>query len=355
MKSRGVEIKVGILVTICMTLLIGFIVLLGDFRLASGDPLFIDVQSSADLKTGAPVKVAGVDAGKVASVTYWGGKLDEKTGRRVQVRVELRIDPKMRETIRKDAAFYITSKGLLGEKYVEVNPGTPTLESVSPGDILVGQPPAQLELMAGKMGAVLTRVEQLLSANQKELTSLITNASDTVKSLKGTAKQAEAMIQKTGKKIDTIVTDVAALSTEARTLIRGLNTAVGDGKAIQGTLKDFRVLARDLRTKTGPILSQVDGTIRDARKTVKQFAAMGKTAITIAKQLETTMSGVIGTIEGTSTDVSAIVSDVRAMTKKLRSGKGTIGALLTDKEMYDDIREMVKDLKRHPWKFLWKQ
>ena len=40
---------------------------------------------------------------------------------------------------------------------------------------------------------------------------------------------------------------------------------------------------------------------------------------------------------------------------KVCDGEGMIGALLNDREMYDDVWEMMKDFKRHPWKFLWKE
>jgi len=39
----------------------------------------------------------------------------------------------------------------------------------------------------------------------------------------------------------------------------------------------------------------------------------------------------------------------------LRKGKGTAGALLVDEQIYDDLKELVRDLKRNPWKFFWKE
>src|SRR5690606_27558546 len=125
MNERGIEVKVGILITVCVGLLVAFVMLLGDFGVAGGAPLYLDVPTSADLKPGAPVKVAGVPAGKVMEVAYRGGALDEKTGRRVYVRVKLEVDEQKLATIYEDASFYITTQGVLGEKYVEIDPGTP--------------------------------------------------------------------------------------------------------------------------------------------------------------------------------------------------------------------------------------
>jgi phospholipid/cholesterol/gamma-HCH transport system substrate-binding protein len=37
------------------------------------------------------------------------------------------------------------------------------------------------------------------------------------------------------------------------------------------------------------------------------------------------------------------------------TGRGTIGQLIIDQEIYDDLKEMLRDLKRHPWKMLWRE
>jgi phospholipid/cholesterol/gamma-HCH transport system substrate-binding protein len=39
----------------------------------------------------------------------------------------------------------------------------------------------------------------------------------------------------------------------------------------------------------------------------------------------------------------------------VKTGKGTVGALVMDEAVYDDVQEMVRDLKHNPWKFLWRE
>jgi phospholipid/cholesterol/gamma-HCH transport system substrate-binding protein len=41
------------------------------------------------------------------------------------------------------------------------------------------------------------------------------------------------------------------------------------------------------------------------------------------------------------------------MVDKMSRGEGTVGALLQDEEVYDDLKELIRDLKRHPWKLIW--
>ena len=43
------------------------------------------------------------------------------------------------------------------------------------------------------------------------------------------------------------------------------------------------------------------------------------------------------------------------MVGNVRHGKGTAGALLVEPQIYDDLKELARDLKRNPWKFFWKE
>ena len=38
---------------------------------------------------------------------------------------------------------------------------------------------------------------------------------------------------------------------------------------------------------------------------------------------------------------------------RLEKGEGTVGQLLEDEEIYDDLKELIRDIKRHPWKLIW--
>jgi len=50
-----------------------------------------------------------------------------------------------------------------------------------------------------------------------------------------------------------------------------------------------------------------------------------------------------------------LVDEAKGLVGDLRAGKGTAGKLLAREELYADIKEMVRDLKRNPWKFFWKE
>jgi len=346
--ERGIEVKVGILVTICLGLLVAFIFILGDFSVADGSTLYMDVETSADLKRGAPVKIAGTPAGKVVDVKYMGGKLDEKVGRRVWVRAKLNIDAEKLGTIHRDGRFFITTLGILGEKYVEIDPGSPEAIALKGGDVVQGEPPLRLEIMAANASRVLRTLDRVLSENEKEIGSILRNANKTVTTARTVMERVDGLIVRTEPKVTKVIDGVVRVTTQGETLLTSANTAIGDGMAIRRTIENTERISREAR-------GQIPSLANEARKTLKgvqKVVGTGDDAIGEAKGL------IIDTLKkanGAMTKVDDLLGDAKVLTKRLKDGKGTIGALLSDQEMYDDIREMMKDLKRHPWKFLWKE
>jgi len=49
------------------------------------------------------------------------------------------------------------------------------------------------------------------------------------------------------------------------------------------------------------------------------------------------------------------VADAQHIVAHMRQGRGTIGAFMMDEEVYDDVQELIRDLKHNPWKFFWRE
>ena len=86
----------------------------------AGYLLNIYFDTAAGLAKNAPVRVAGVPVGSVEKVLLDKGK----------AKVTFHLPYKI--TIYKDAKAYLKSEGFLGEKYIEITPGTPGNPKVEP-------------------------------------------------------------------------------------------------------------------------------------------------------------------------------------------------------------------------------
>jgi phospholipid/cholesterol/gamma-HCH transport system substrate-binding protein len=49
-----------------------------------------------------------------------------------------------------------------------------------------------------------------------------------------------------------------------------------------------------------------------------------------------------------------IADSANAIMKRLKDGEGTVGKLLVEEKIYNDLELLVEDIKKHPWKLLHK-
>src|SRR5262245_28639309 len=126
------EIKVGAFVLVGL-IVIGIVVfLIGDQSSAFKGKdeyraIFDDVQG---LKRGSTVRMGGIDVGSVDSVGYGP---DEKDAKLYVTFVVVRDEARR---IREDSFATIESKGLLGDKAITIEPGSPTKPRIMPGGVV---------------------------------------------------------------------------------------------------------------------------------------------------------------------------------------------------------------------------
>jgi phospholipid/cholesterol/gamma-HCH transport system substrate-binding protein len=339
MRERGLELKVGILILIAGAILAGFVYVLGNFSLSSGFTLYIDYDYSGSLQPGAPVKVAGIKVGKVRRVEFLGGAMDPKTNRRVEVRVEAWVEDRAHDAIRQDAEFFINTAGVLGEQYLEIVPGKDfDHPAVAADSYHVGMDPPRTDLVVARLYTVLDALSEVLRDDKDTIKHLLSNSAETAAELNALLKDNKADIQK-------LIAGAGSLADQASQSLAKVNVGLGDGKVLAQTLRDadgVLVAARgSLDAVTPPAITlltdgaRVTGLLTEERVD-KAFALADKGAAAIGK-------------------AGHLVDNVDGMVTDLRAGKGTAGALLVKEDIYADLRELIRDLKRNPWKFFWKE
>jgi phospholipid/cholesterol/gamma-HCH transport system substrate-binding protein len=140
MKKFDLELAVGLLI-IAGIICLGYLsIKLGKMEVWGGkgyvvDAIFSDV---GGLKIGASIEIAGVEVGRVKSIT-----LDN-----YQARVVLNLSESVK--VQEDAIASIKTRGLIGEKFIEITPGG--LEKVIPpgGRIRETQAAVDLEELISK-------------------------------------------------------------------------------------------------------------------------------------------------------------------------------------------------------------
>lgn len=342
-RERGLEFKVGLLIAISSAILVGFIFVLGHFSLSSGFTLQVDYDYIGALQPGAPVKISGIKIGKVTDVEFRGGAVDPKLGKRVQVRVTAWIEDRAAGSIRSDAEFFINTAGVLGEQYLEIVPGTdwdhPPLAA---GSVIHGLPwvhdPPRTDLVVARLYEVLDGVSSVLHDDRDAIKHLLTNSADAV-------AQLDQLLVENHARIGDLIGNGADLAKEARTTLVKVNAGLGDGRPVASLVADADATLRTANSSLQTLTPPAQTLMTDATRAV---------GLVTADRLDRALDAAdkAGTAAGKA---GGLIDNVNGMVTDLRAGKGTAGALLSRDDIYTDLRELIRDLKRNPWKLFWKE
>ncbi len=140
MRRAGLEIAVGIFMIVGILCLGYLSVKLARMEVVGtgGLNLVAVFSNVGGLKTGAQVEIAGVPIGRVRTIT-----LDDY---RARVELFIRADVAIQE----DAIARIKTKGLLGEKYIDIVPGGSDVELSDNEMIFDTEPPVDIEDLISK-------------------------------------------------------------------------------------------------------------------------------------------------------------------------------------------------------------
>jgi phospholipid/cholesterol/gamma-HCH transport system substrate-binding protein len=140
MKRSYVDLAVGVFVLIGILALGWLSVKLGKVEIWStgGYTVTADFPSVGGLKEGSSVEIAGVEVGRVSKIAL--------ADYQARVFISMRSGVKLQE----DSIASIKTKGLIGEKYIRINPGGS--EKIIPpnGKIREVEPPVDFEELLSK-------------------------------------------------------------------------------------------------------------------------------------------------------------------------------------------------------------
>ncbi len=337
MRDRGLEFKVGILIVAALVILAGFIFILGNFSLHSGYTIYVDYNYSGNVRPGAPVKVSGIKVGKIEDVKFLGGIEDEASGRRVYVRLEVWIENRIKDSIKSDAEFYINTAGMLGAQYLEIVPGAAD-DILEPGSIVIGNDPPRTDLIVSRLYEVLDSLSKVLYDDREVIARLISNSANAVDEL-------NTFLSENRQQMGELVTSTTRLANEASDVLVKVDQGMGDPRMIARTIRDADSLMVEARGALTTLTPSAKSLLDDATRAT---GVVTEARVDRALEVADKAVAVAGKAGGLIDNVDGMVTD-------LRKGKGTAGALLVRDELYADLREMIRDLKRNPWKFFWKE
>lgn len=133
------ELKVGVFIMIGVAILFIIVFSIGDINFVKkGYHIKVDFNFVDGIGSSAPVRVSGVGVGQIDGLRLYYDKKEKKT--------KAQLDAWVREGVKieEDAVATISTLGFMGEKYMEISPGTPGKKFLKNGDLLVGKDPVSM-------------------------------------------------------------------------------------------------------------------------------------------------------------------------------------------------------------------
>ncbi|HUP66025.1 MAG TPA: MlaD family protein [Thermoanaerobaculia bacterium] len=277
--------KVGIFMVVVLGILGFFIIRVEDISFGGEEQKTIDVvfDSVAGLDEKSTVRVAGVRVGKVA-------KIELLPDGRAKVRLE--VDEST--PIHAGATARVANLGLLGEKYVELDPGS------------VSQPALSGEVtLQGSSTADFDRVTEQVSDIATDLKAITASLRNAMGGPEGT------------RRVEEIVENVHDVTLRLRMIL------ANNEANVNATADNLRRITDDLRVEIPRIAASIDrvagsigGTVGENREDVR----------VIVENLRTL-----------SADLKTTTENLNNITAKVRSGEGTVGKLLYSDEAHDSL------------------
>ncbi len=338
------EVKVGAFVLLGLFAMGTVIFMIGEERQlfqkkADYQIVFTDVEG---LKRGSPVRMGGVDVGSVARVAYSQNSDDP----RLYVTISVVKDEARR--IREDSVAMISDKGLLGDKMITISIGGPQKSALPTGGIIKSEESPKLSDMIGKLGSIGSKAEKVV-ANLEKTTGTLSEKEfqDDLKQSVHSLSQILKAVDEGGGYVSRFLHDGQEADKISRTLTNLEHTtaelsrvAGGAGKAVDrvnaGPGFAHDLVYGDAPTAALTHFGEAAGEVAQTLKGIREGNGLARSVIYGDDRSQKLMG-----------DINAITTDVRGIISGVRQGKGTLGALLVDPSVYEDLKMVLGNVSRN--------
>lgn len=287
------ETKVGILAAVAISLFfLGFNLLKGEKMFVSGFELKSYYTNIEGLTTGNPVVYNGFRVGSVKSI-----EINDKDGL-----IEVRFSFKKGLEVPVDSRAVIAAADLLGSKAIRIDRGI-AREVAENGGVLKGEVEESLE---DKVMTTVLPITEDVSELIKEMERFMGWMNNT-------------MDASAGNKIDNILDEFVTTS------------------------RNFSRSSYRVDTLLGSVQSTVRGTnkvIRDFGKQTESIGAIMQNTVTFTDSL----AAAAGSVKRITESSAKMISSVEGITRDIDEGNGTLGKLVKDDQLYNDIDRTVARL-----------
>ncbi len=349
--------RVGAFTLTALVLFAAFYLVVGNPVFGPGVKLKLDYAFSGPIKEGATVKVSGVNVGRVERIEFMGNRPANAAEDHPIVRLHVFVEQRAAPLLTQGTRFYVTTLGVLGEHYVDILPGPASASPIADGETVRGVDLPRTDLLMARMATMMDAVGRVLENNDAQLVVLMDAAARLL-------KQTEVVLK--DQDLKALLGDATATMADMRGLLAATRKAFKDPDQLASMLQDGKVMLSDSKvvmsdvqellvtvkaevpgamTRTNVVLGQAESiTVRvDAL-----LKALEKAGLTDEKKL----SQLVARGEGVMERADSISQRADRILTRMEKGEGTVGKLMKDDAVYEDLKALLNDLRANPWKLM---
>lgn len=303
---NSLETRLGFFFALALIAAVIIMEMVGGFELfKKGYPLYAKFKNVQELKAGDPVKVAGVQVGRVDSITLTND----------MVLVKLKMDQGAQ--VRTDSKATIKFTGLLGQNFVAIDFGSEKAPPAQPDAMLETTEQADLSQLMVKLESVATGVENLTkSFSGENITELLGPLTDFL-------KQNSSNLTTTIDNIKTITGNIK------------------DGKGTVGKLINDDELYNTVRNT----ITNLDTKLTSTTDEVRDVIASAKTTIKNINEGQGTIGKLIKE-DKLYTEATDAVTAAKEILQKINRGEGSVGKLINDESLFKNARMTLQKVEK---------
>jgi phospholipid/cholesterol/gamma-HCH transport system substrate-binding protein len=342
-RERRIIVRAGLFIAFGIGLALLVVFVIGKERnLFDKQNVYTGAFENVDgLQFDSPVRLGGVNVGRVTNIKF-GSDLGDK-----RIIVTMEVVKKYEARIRADSVARVTSRGVLGDKAVDISIGSPDQPVLASGT----------EMPTGSSG---------------DITSILKAAGDIAENAVGISRDLRAGVASYTN--PAVTKDVSELISSVRNIVREVESGQGVlhmlvyDKAVTNEVKGVLTQVSQSAAKLDSAIGRVDGLLADVKSgdgTLhaliydKQVASSLTDLGTAAEEVATLISDaktrkeglvyqlVYGDSRVLLTDLGQAAADIKSMTNKISKGEGSLGAIIHDPTVYEDLKEILGNVKRN--------
>ncbi|MBZ4419800.1 MlaD family protein [Myxococcus sp. RHSTA-1-4] len=341
--QRRLALRAGIFVAIGMAVAGVVIFFIGEeSRLFERQTVYRAYFSNVQgLSEESPVWLGGLKVGRVTGIYFSPDPRDPR------LEVRFQVARRYTDRVRTDSVAQLTSMGVLGDKAVDISLGGPDAPPVEPGGVLKSSAGGDLSALLDSAGQVMENTlaisESLRAAAQAYGDPAL--AEDVARGMASLRAVLEE-VEKGDGALHALIYDRAS-GREVRTLLANASQAA---VRVDSAVGHLEALLREVRTGDGTAHALIYGD--EGATALRELGAAAGQLAGLIEDAKKSPNGAVhqlvyGDASGMFADLGNAAENLKDITATVAKGEGTVGGLISDPTVYEDLREVLGNVKRN--------